>query len=220
VNSNFNAPTTFASIPIGGRFVEVLSLCNEVATRIEPTTHRGKPVNARRSGGGLVFMAEWEPVLIHQGPKKYKCPKCGGVWDEFDLILSEGDCLTDPADCGWEDELELLGGLVFMADWEPVLVRPHRIQRQRTRGWRMPPNTVYVGRPSGWGNPFTLIENSISHTREGIVQLYSEVLERNETDRAKWVNSHIHELRGKNLACWCRLDQPCHADVLLRLANK
>lgn len=26
-------------------------------------------------------------------------------------------------------------------------------------------------------------------------------------------------LRGKNLACWCRLDQPCHADVLLRLAN-
>jgi hypothetical protein len=27
------------------------------------------------------------------------------------------------------------------------------------------------------------------------------------------------ELRGKNLACWCPLDQPCHADVLLRLAN-
>jgi hypothetical protein len=158
---NFNT-TTFSAIPIGGRFVEVLSTCNEVATRIEPTTHRGKPVNARRSGGGLVFMVEWEPVLV----------------------------------------------------------RPHRIQRQRTRGWRMPPNTVYVGRPSGWGNPFTLIENSISHTREGIVQLYSEVLERNETDRAKWVNSHIHELRGKNLACWCRLDQPCHADVLLRLANK
>ncbi|MGO8055976.1 DUF4326 domain-containing protein, partial [Rhizobium leguminosarum] len=28
-----------------------------------------------------------------------------------------------------------------------------------------------------------------------------------------------HELRGKNLACWCPLDQPCHADVLLEIAN-
>lgn len=27
-------------------------------------------------------------------------------------------------------------------------------------------------------------------------------------------------LRGKNLACWCRLDQPCDADVLLELANR
>jgi hypothetical protein len=27
------------------------------------------------------------------------------------------------------------------------------------------------------------------------------------------------ELRGKNLACWCPLDAPCHADVLLELAN-
>lgn len=99
-------------------------------------------------------------------------------------------------------------------------LEPKRIQRKRSKGWRMPPDTVYVGRPGPWGNPFKLIENSVSHTREGIVELYAEVLERNETDRAKWVNVHIRELRGKNLACWCRLDQPCHADVLLRLANE
>jgi hypothetical protein len=30
---------------------------------------------------------------------------------------------------------------------------------------------------------------------------------------------HLHELRGKDLACWCALDQPCHADVLLEIAN-
>lgn len=84
----------------------------------------------------------------------------------------------------------------------------------------MPPNTVYVGRPGPWGNPFKLIENSISHTREGIVELYAEILELNETDRTKWVNAHIHELRGKNLACWCKLDQPCHADILLEMANR
>jgi hypothetical protein len=59
----FNASTTFATIPIGGEFVEALTTCNEVATRIEPTTHQGKPVNARRLGGKLVFMVEWEPVF-------------------------------------------------------------------------------------------------------------------------------------------------------------
>ena len=35
-----------------------------------------------------------------------------------------------------------------------IQVTPIRIQRKRTKGWRMPPNTVYVGRPSKWGNPF------------------------------------------------------------------
>ena len=41
----------------------------------------------------------------------------------------------------------------------------------------------------------------------------------------KWVMAHIHELRGKNLACWCKLPKPyeldrCHAATLLQLANK
>jgi hypothetical protein len=97
-------------------------------------------------------------------------------------------------------------------------VKPQRIQRKRAKDWRMPKNTIYVGRPTRWGNPFKKINGSIAHTREGIVELYAEILECNETDRAKWINGHIHELRGKNLACWCRLDQPCHADVLLKLA--
>jgi hypothetical protein len=65
VNSDFNTPTTFARIPIGGEFVEALTTCNEVATRIAPTTHnRERMKNARRAGGKLIFMAEWEPVFI------------------------------------------------------------------------------------------------------------------------------------------------------------
>lgn len=35
----------------------------------------------------------------------------------------------------------------------------------------------------------------------------------------KPIRDALPELRGKNLACWCRLGQPCHADVLLELAN-
>lgn len=62
--NEFTISTTFATIPIGAQFVEVMTTCNEVATRIEPTTHQDKPVNARRVGGKLIFMAEWEPVFL------------------------------------------------------------------------------------------------------------------------------------------------------------
>lgn len=99
---------------------------------------------------------------------------------------------------------------------------PVRIQRQRSRGWRMPPNTVYVGRPSKWGNPFMLAPwyreavetGAMSDTgRRGLaVADFREHISGNEAEIRR-------ELRGKNLACWCPLDQPCHADVLLAIAN-
>lgn len=109
---------------------------------------------------------------------------------------------------------------------------PVRIQRKRTKGWRMPPNTIYVGRPSRWGNPWIIrkareagfvgTENElaamcVSFFRNGLSAGLPAV------DR---VAGGIHLLRGKNLACWCPLlDEngepfPCHADVLLELANK
>ena len=90
---------------------------------------------------------------------------------------------------------------------------PNRIQRKRTKGWRMPPNTVYVGRPTKWGNPY------IAETPEEygeVVQAYQEFM---EVLIARGYNHDFNELRGKDLACWCPLDRPCHADVLLRLAN-
>lgn len=85
---------------------------------------------------------------------------------------------------------------------------PHRIQRKRTKGWKMPENTVYVGRPTKWGNPYTLQ----GWSRERAVSLYRGYAVR------KFGNLKA-QLGGKNLACWCPLDQPCHADVLLELAN-
>jgi hypothetical protein len=93
------------------------------------------------------------------------------------------------------------------------MTNPHRVQLSRKKGWKLPPNTVVVSRPTRWGNPFRVdISNGIDS--ETAVHLF------------KRANSHPHakkrireELRGKNLACWCPLDQPCHADVLLKIAN-
>lgn len=104
---------------------------------------------------------------------------------------------------------------------------PHRIQRKRVRGWKMPLNTVYVGRPTIWGNPFIPHNGDCSHpdcgpnshpplTRQGAVDAYRIYLPGLLAAQDKRL---IETLRGKNLACWCPLDVPCHADVLLEVAN-
>lgn len=96
--------------------------------------------------------------------------------------------------------------------WGTLHMNNRRIQRQRTKGWRMPPNTVYVGRPSRWGNPFLpMIDESAARRADLFWQ--ATVLWQTEP----WWGDWIEPLRGKDLACWCRLDQPCHADVLLEL---
>ncbi len=98
---------------------------------------------------------------------------------------------------------------------------PRRIQRKRTKGWRMPANTVYVGRPSKWGNPYAVVPPWASMTKQKAVARYKKSLLAERARAPKAFARWIAPLRGKNLACWCREDEPhCHADILLRLANK
>lgn len=121
---------------------------------------------------------------------------------------------------------------------------PQRIQLRRTKGWRKPEGAVVVARPSRWGNPFAIGgecrvavagEDGLWHdmvcrlTREQAVELYrADWLSRinreglDHPDDLAFVDESIAALgtlRGLDLACWCPLDQPCHADVLLELAN-
>lgn len=97
-----------------------------------------------------------------------------------------------------------------------------RIQRKRTKGWKMPEGAVYVGRPTIFGNPFPLLEDD---SRQRVVDLFRRWLAGEKGMcagglRRLTVLAGIAELRGKDLACWCPLDQPCHADVLLEIANR
>ena len=92
--------------------------------------------------------------------------------------------------------------------------QPRRIQRKRTRGWRMPEGVVYVGRPSRWGNPF-----DSQMTISAAIQTYREMVLYG-ANGPRLMELAQKELRGKDLACWCPLDQPCHADVLLEIANR
>ncbi|NKV70855.1 DUF4326 domain-containing protein [Rhodococcus hoagii] len=119
---------------------------------------------------------------------------------------------------------------------------PQRIQRQRTKGWRTPAGAVYVGRPSKWGNPYTpklLLERSIGYQlldeKPSDAALLADCVDAFRCDLTSgpdsswwWFGPHttiveisgaLAELRGRDLVCWCPLDQPCHADVLLEIAN-
>jgi hypothetical protein len=113
---------------------------------------------------------------------------------------------------------------------------PERIQLRRTRGWRLPAGAVVVARPTKWGNPFTVAgcrEAGYRGTDEQIaarcVEAYRVWL-KSPHWRVNWdgpeseharasILAGLPALRGKDLACWCRLDAPCHADVLLEIAN-
>ena len=91
--------------------------------------------------------------------------------------------------------------------------KPIRVQRKRTKGWRMPENTVYVGRGSMWGNRF-VIGLAANPTAADCVRRFRD------EQAPEYDEYQLSFIRGKNLACWCGLDQPCHGDVLLELANK
>lgn len=112
-----------------------------------------------------------------------------------------------------------------------------RIQRRRTKGWRMPEGAIYVGRPSPWGNHWEIVRQprtawnhetpfGVWAVEDGMrVTLGSFV---NEERARYWAvqgfrrdfDGDVEPLRGHDLVCWCPLDQPCHADVLLELANR
>jgi hypothetical protein len=112
---------------------------------------------------------------------------------------------------------------------------PQRIQRKRVKDWRMPEGAISVTRPGRWGNPFKVglwfhkMTPDWSVWSHGSGPFGSESVRDLEhslelfldyaTCRARRDKDWLAPLRGKDLACWCKAGAPCHADILLRLAN-
>lgn len=101
---------------------------------------------------------------------------------------------------------------------------PTRIQLSRTAGGRMPAGAVKVDRTTRWGNPFHHHGDGAPMDAALAVRLFERLI----TEQGAWAMRGVvstaddvrRELRGRTLACWCALDAPCHAEVLLRLANQ
>jgi hypothetical protein len=108
----------------------------------------------------------------------------------------------------------------------------------------MPENTIYVGRPTRWGNPFKAkrgyekialrmyrlyVKGQLS--KDAMDKILGERKQAYHPDAElaiiKWnmdgqvmIHAARKELRGKDVACWCPVGKPCHADILLRIVNK
>jgi len=184
---------------------------------------------------------------IHEGIKYVRVPyeKVGAGCDEccFNRENGLGAYCKRPA--GWSCvNLEPFKDLYVFKRFVPK-----RIQRKRSKGWRMPENTQYVGRGTKWGNPLKVVRDHPKDPFGMIVVLAFE-------DETRWINTGFYgdekdvvlhysnmiqgkqfkesylqvwsdylskldfsELKGKDLACWCPLDKPCHADVLIEFIN-
>lgn len=95
-----------------------------------------------------------------------------------------------------------------------------RIQLKRSKGWRKPENTKVVSRPTKYGNPFNWQELG---SKDKAVEMFKDWLNGEievYQDKRQVILDSLPELKGKNLACWCKADESCHADVLLELANR
>lgn len=101
-----------------------------------------------------------------------------------------------------------------------------------TKGWKIPPNTVKVDRSTKWGNPFRVHGDGYLMAPELAVRAFRELLAKEGCWWPKMprpgrlvstppttLGDVRRKLRGKNLACWCAPGKPCHADVLLEIAN-
>jgi len=112
---------------------------------------------------------------------------------------------------------------------------PAGFQRSRKAGSRLPDSVIYVGRPTIWGNPYPpglfhfAVPMHIRHAAEIVIDALTPLtrtLTAVESVRcyAAYVKEyknafHLEKLRGRDLACWCKSGDPCHADVLLAIAN-
>ncbi len=129
------------------------------------------------------------------------------------------------------------------------MCNPIRIQRKRSKGYKTPPNTLYVGRPTKFGNPFLLQGDMIyvdaghrrkilskwvcfyqdgGHTIEEVVKLYRDMLldlnshevEPEIKQRFKVMQDSITDLTGKNLSCFCSLSCRCINRIVKQIKIK
>jgi hypothetical protein len=102
----------------------------------------------------------------------------------------------------------------------PDTTAPHRVQLKRSKGWKMPENTVKIDRTTRWGNPFTPQEcgSIAAAVAKHAAWMKGEIAAPDA--RVPPTPAEIRTaLRGRHLACWCALDGPCHAELLLKIAN-
>jgi len=120
-----------------------------------------------------------------------RCGDCGHITDWYEAVSSYEHHYTEHS------------------SWP--IVRTPRVLNKKTDN--IPPDAIYVGRPSKWGNPYKIGRDG---SRTEVIELYRHYL---AMANLTHTTLDLNELKGKDLVCWCA-PLPCHADKLLELANR
>lgn len=142
------------------------------------------------------------------------------------IPIEEPPYVGNPLYDDWEDG--------YYTHFSTLPIPAGRIQLRRTKGWRMPHEAVKVDRTTRWGNPFRVGQPPDTKALETwqvdyldpayctpcqdaaeAVRRFRQTMQIN----LRLIEAAQKQLAGKNLACWCALDAPCHADALLDFAN-
>ena len=163
---------------------------------------------------GPRFYFDQEPAEDNETPYGEDTAR---IIDEAGGVIAYTHVLTAPA------LVNLLNTNPFSLDADDT-VQTGPLRLTRTFGSTLPEGTIYVGAGSGWANPFALDNpapqneyrdlGTAPKSESDAVAIYRRYL--TEGSRADIVRKH---LTGKNLSCWCPQGTPCHADVLLEVAN-
>lgn len=117
---------------------------------------------------------------------------------------------------------ELFSGPIILPPSPIQNRRPVRVQRRWTHGWQRPAGVVNVAKGTKWANPYGSATVVVAHGADGPIASVMTPEIAVATYRT-WALGRVEqirkELRSRDLMCSCPLNQPCHADVLLELAN-
>ena len=108
---------------------------------------------------------------------------------------------------------------------------PERIRLRRVKGWRKPADAIVVARPTKWGNPFVVHEHTARCGDQRWCPLWTAADALDAVDKFRHlylypcvgdpphpsVDEIRDELAGHDVACWCKLGEPCHGDLLLHI---
>ena len=151
---------------------------------------------------------------------------CGAEEYCAQVVHPDGSCGAYAHHITDDGALHNLAVKLGIEEWKRA---PRRVQLSRRKGWRKPENCVIVSRPSRWGNPFVVGETQINadpgpylvtpESAQECVDLFRTLVTSNTPCYRDYRNEARRVLGGHDLACWCALDAPCHADVLLEIAN-
>ena len=195
--------------------VDLVVVLAEPADRPVLAANPGWVVAALGGDGELVRRRAWGPWMT-----EVRLRRASGLEVEVGLVDPVWASVT-PVDPGTASVVA--DGFDVRYDPHGVLVAlveavasgpPRRVQVQRSKGWRKPAGTVVVARPSRWGNPFRV---GVDGDRRECVGRYRAAL---LGGSLPYTPADVRrQLAGHHLACWCPPGEPCHADVLLAVAN-